>query len=360
MAFRIFWELYQEARIGQGPTWTADTIFLPFSGNMTWAAKIQQINRGQVLEWFMNVGYAQTQEKLSDSFHRNSLSGSRCVFRVTQSTSKQRCNWGSAWTCSVDLLSLWSPSEHLNNSLLNKIGSLGKVICSEYTSQRLDAGGNFSGVFCDPHVPQRPSPFISTSTPVKMSYFLFCKTLLFLHLWELRRRCTRSVLLRHVSVSKQQLSSPGFTNCESIASGCHPWQPVWDSITAFRGGLLVSHGAWKGMGQSEPGAQRDGTKEVGWEAKQSVGGYLSSDGKEGVISACSWGKLHLLLLTASPQISCRKSDRNMLMAGPQALRICSFDCRAATTACAGLGTMQTPYSFSLSCFGYLSWAQCVA
>lgn len=50
----------------------------------------------------------------------------------------------------------------------------------------------------------------------------------------------------------------------------------------------VCHSVWEEMRLSQPRAESDRTKEVGWEAEQSMGEHLSSGGKGGVSSAGSW------------------------------------------------------------------------
>lgn len=252
-----------------------------------------------------------------------------------------------------NLLSLWNPSEHLTVKQFtfkqNHFQSLGKVIYSKQTSQRLDADGNVS---CVPLVPQRLAPFISTSNPIK-TWFLFWKILLFLNLWE-SRRCKSSVLLRHVSVSKQQLSSPSFTDKGQVY--CKRLAPLAASVTQHhplqRWLVCVTQRVERNETKRTPGRER-WDKGSEWVERQSK----AWESIWAVVTRKVWPlpapgvTLHLLLLVASPWLFCRKSDSSMLTTGP---------CKATIKACVGLSTVQMPCSFCLSYFRYLTWAQLMA
>lgn len=114
--------------------------------------------------------------------------------------------------------------------------------------------------------PLEAGSFCKNSTPVKTSYFLFCWTLLFL-MWELRR-CKSGVLLQHVSVSKQQLSSPSFTTHKSTQeASTHGSQ--CDTASPPSEAACMCHRVWKGARLSEP--RRDTDKGSGLRGKAKCG-----------------------------------------------------------------------------------------
>lgn len=195
------------------------------------------------------------------------------------------------------------------------------------------------------------------------TWFLFWKILLFLNLWESRRRCTSSVLLRHVSVSKQQLSSPSFTDNGQVY--CKRLAPLAASVTQHhplqRRLVCVTQHVERNETKWTQGRER-WDKGSEWVERQSK----AWESIWAVVTREVWPlpapgvTLHLLLLVASPWLFCRKSDSSMLTTGPWSLSICSSDCKATIKACVGLSTVQTPCSFCLSYFRYLTWAQLMA
>lgn len=134
---------------------------------------------------------------------------------------------------------------------------------------------------------------------------------------KMQKQCTTTTFQWASNSFQGQVSQiPYGKRLPLVAAGvtqCHPLQSAY-------GGLCVSRSAGKAMGQSEPRAER-----------QDEGSGLRGKAKRGraiwaVVARKVWSlpapsvRLHLLLLTASPRIFCRKSDSNMLTAGPQGRR----------------------------------------
>lgn len=146
---------------------------------------------------------------------------------------------------------------------------------------------------------------------------------------------------QHISVSKQQLPSPCFTNNYQV----YCIRPMAASVAQHHSlqRQLVCGQEWgkASLGQREPGQRKCVERQSMAVFEQWWGGRCEFCWLLGWV-------YHLLLLPALPCIFCRKSDSNMLTDGPWGLRICSFDCRGATKACAGLDTVLPPCSFCLS------------